>query len=170
MQLRSERIWVVRAGRRGKAHELFIQEQLIALEDADMGDLTNLCNSRHSYLEKYRQYHPDDTNTGAAGISGKYFRFANEISIGDSVLYPSTSTRQVFYGVVESAYKFYSNSNYPHQRGVRWLRMLPKAAFSTQSCYELGAARTLFEFKRNRNELESLLESKLAKIMTDSHI
>lgn len=48
---------------------------------------------------------------------------------------------------------FIESSEYPHQRTVEWKYVIPKKEFTQNALYELGAARTFFEFKKNIQEL-----------------
>lgn len=147
------RIWGLRAGKKGRAHKNFIEESMIVLEDAEMGDLAELEDTRDSFYSKYRGLHPDDTRTGSAGIAGKFFRFAVEMAKGDLIVYPALPDKQIYVGEITGEYHYVSDSEFPHQRAVKWKYVIPKSELSTQARYELGAARTLFEIKRNRDEL-----------------
>jgi restriction system protein len=164
MAKKSEKLtWVIRAGRRGKANDLFIEESVIALEDAQMLDLSKLNPTREAFFNQYVTLHPDDARTGAKGIAGKFYRFAKEISCGDRVLYPCLLDKRVYVGEVTSEYRFVQSSDYPHQRQVKWKWVIPKIAFSTNAQYELGAARTFFSYKRNKDELVRLIQSEQAE-------
>jgi restriction system protein len=154
-----KRIWGLRAGKKGRAHDNFISDGVIVLADAEMGDLGELESSRDAFYEKYRGLHPDDTRTGSAGIAGKFFRFAIEMNNGDLVVYPALLDKQVYVGEIVGDYRFVTNSDYPHQRSVKWKFVIPKSVFSIQARYELGAARTLFEVKRCRDELLKRISS-----------
>jgi len=86
---RVARIWVVRSGKGGKAHDRFLEEGIVALADAAIGDLTKLNGSRINFYDAYRKSHPEKSNISVAGIGGKYFRFAHEVKIGDIAVYPA---------------------------------------------------------------------------------
>ncbi len=145
--------WVIRAGKGGAAHNLFIKNGLVVLSDAGLGNLLKLNATRSSFYATYRELHPDKTRSGIAQIGGKYFRFLHEIAIGDYVLYPSLSDKQIYVGLVTGEYSYKKLSKYPHRRTVSWINKIPKSEFSIPARRELGAARTLFEFKNNTQEL-----------------
>lgn len=153
MTSETKRIWGIRAGKLGRAHNDFVNKGMVVLADACMGDLNALNGTRAAFYSKYRESHPDDTKSGASGIAGKFFRFRLDMRKGDLVAYPALTDKQVYIGVIIGEYSFVAGSAYPHQRNVRWKYVIPKSEFSTQAAYELGAARTLFEVKRNSNEL-----------------
>jgi restriction system protein len=146
------KIWGIRAGRGGEAHDLFLGEGVIALADAGIGDLMKLERSREAFYGAYRRLHPTDTKVGSAGIGGKFFRFAHEVRVGDLAVYPASRDKNVYVGTVLSKYFFDVKSSFPHRRIVRWKFIIPTSEFSSASRYELGAARTFFEFKNHAEE------------------
>jgi predicted Mrr-cat superfamily restriction endonuclease len=156
------RIWGIRAGKGGEAHDLFVTEMVIALADASLGDLAKLPNSRDDFYTAYRKTHPEETRTGSAGIAGKFFRFIFEVRVGDLVVYPALSDKAIYVGSVSGDYAFDKSSPFPHQRSVVWKFMIPKSDFSLAARYELGAARTFFEFKKNAKELLARIGDKSA--------
>jgi hypothetical protein len=149
------RIWCIRAGKGGEAHDLFLGEKVIALADAGIGDLTKLEGSRKSFYAAYRNSHPEATNVGTAGIGGKFFRFIYEVGVDDLVVYPALQDKTVYIGAILSKYTFVARSPFPHRRLVQWKFMVPNREFSNASRYEFGAARTFFEFKNNADDLLS---------------
>ena len=152
--------WGIRAGKGGKAHNLFIDESVIALEDAELGDFRKFDANRESFCSAYRELHPEDTRSGSAGIVGKFFRFTHEISSGDLIVYPALPDKQVYVGEVTGAYEYVSSADYPHQRQMKWKYLIPKREFSQTAQYELGAARTFFQFKNNVDELVQKMNDK----------
>lgn len=154
-----KRVWAIRAGKRGEAHELFLDGSVIALVDAELGHLSKLEATRDVFISTYRRSHPQETRTGSAGIGGKYFRFAHEVVVGDLVVYPALSNRTLYVGEIIGPYTFIATSDLPHQRKVKWKYIIPKTNLSMPAQYELGAARTFFEFKKNVPELiQKILE------------
>ena len=153
-------MWGIRAGKNGSGHDVFMQSSVIALEDAAMEDLSKLAPNREHFYEKYRKLHPGDTRAGSAGIAGKFFRFAVEVQKGDLVVYPCLMDKCVYIGKVIGTYEYKKDHNqFPHQRHVKWKFVIPKSHFSMQARYELGAARTFFEFKNNADELRNKITS-----------
>lgn len=149
-----KKCWCIRAGKGGEAHDLFLDCLVIALADAQMGDLSKLGASRDSFYDLYRMKHPDDSKTGSAGIAGKFFRFAYEVQIGDLVIYPSLIDKSVYVGDVSGSYTYCDSSPFPHRRAMKWNFVIPRSDLSRTAMYELGAARTFFEFSKNLEELK----------------
>jgi len=146
--------WVIRAGIGGNADNRFITKKRLALSDPGLGDLSRIEPNRESFYRAYESVRPEDTRAAVTGIGGKFFRFAHQMQLGDVVLYPSSKTREVHVGVVIGKYMFAERDvEFPHQRKVRWMASFPKSSLSRTAQYELGAARTLFRYKRHLSEI-----------------
>lgn len=152
-------MWAIRAGVKGEADELFLSGSSILLSDPGIGDLTKLAASREAFYAAYRSLRPNETPTGTAGVGGKFFRFVHEIEERDIVLYPRIRDRSVHIAEVESGYLFdpKRSEKFPHSRVVRWIHRIWKDDLSESARRELGAARTLFEFKTNGEEIRAIL-------------
>jgi restriction system protein len=159
------KIWVIRAGVGGEADELFLSEGLVALRDPGMGDLKQLPKSRQAFHETYRKISPDETKTGIAGISGKFFRFVNEVALGDSVLYPRLKDKRVYFGTIKGDYCYSTKPvrNFPHQRKVVWVASISKGRLSEFARRELGAARTFFRLKTHTDEIYRIFKVQALK-------
>lgn len=152
------RFWAIRAGKGGDAHKLFLENGVIALEDAGLGDLSSFEATREHFYDAYRKLHPNETQTGTAGIGGKFYRFIHEISVGDCIVYPALADKRVYVAEVTGEYNFDVSSMYPHQRTVQWTHSIPKSELSKRACQELGAARTFFEVKNNICEIKQKID------------
>ena len=86
------------------------------------------------------------------------YRFACEVQIGDYVIFPSKTDRQINIGVIESEYFYDQNAvEYVQQHKVKWLKHLPRTAFSQGALYEIGSAMSFFAVKNYADEyLEAL--------------
>ena len=90
-----------------------------------------------------------------------------EGSVGQLVIYPASRDKTVYVGTVLSNYVWDRASRFPHKRCVEWKYMIPKSEFSSAARYELGAARTFFEFRRNAKEmLAIILDKSVARFRT----
>lgn len=60
-------------------------------------------------------------------------------------MFPSKIDRKINIGIIESDY-FCDNTAaiYPNRRKVKWLKHLPRTAFSQGALYEVGSALTFF--------------------------
>jgi len=146
--------WVIRAGIAGGADSHFMRENIIVLRDQGLRDLSRIEPRREAFYQAYKAQEPNGSRTTIAGIGGKFFRFMHEMRLGDIVLYPRLRTREVFFGKIIGNYRFVEqNVEYPHQREVKWIASFPKDSLTQHAQYELGAARTLFQYKNNLVEI-----------------
>jgi len=152
------RVWVIRAGKGGQAHDLFLDKAVVALADVGLGHLNKLGDSREHFYDAYRSLFPEESRTGSAGVAGKFFRFLHEVAVGDIVVYPDQSKR-VNIGVVTGPYTFKKTADFQHQRKVEWRGTIDKADFRIEVVQEMGAARTFFEIKRHPEVFANLIDS-----------
>lgn len=122
---------------------LFLNQNLIAIGWEEMGDLSAISTSRDAYKEKYIEVYPDAKKGSIATSAGMLYRFVHEVQVGDYVVFPSKIDRKINIGVVESAY-FYEDTavQYYNRRKVKWLKHLPRTAFSQGALHEVGSALT----------------------------
>ena len=155
-----KRIW----GRHTQDDNLFLKNDVIAIGWSDMGDLGNIDANRDAFKEKYTQIYPDAKKGSIATGAGMLYRFCHEIQVGDYVVFPSKSNREVNIGVVESEYIYDSNQpEYVQTRKVKWLQHLPRMVFSQGALYEIGSAMSLFSVKNYADEFLSVLDKDFMK-------
>ena len=143
---------------------LFLQKNVIAIGWRDMGDLSKLPDNRDAFKEKYRNVYTD-AKKGAIGTSaGMLYRFVHELQIGDYIVFPSKIDRKINIGTVESEYMYNPEANrYVQQRKVRWIKHLPRTAFSQGALYEIGSAMSFFSVKNFADEYLSALDKGFKK-------
>jgi predicted Mrr-cat superfamily restriction endonuclease len=154
--------WVIRAGKNGEAHDIFLKKSLIVLSDPGLGDLEKLPAKRESFYKAYGNIRPEETRTGITGIGGKFFRFVHEVKVGDQIIYPSLIDKLIYVGAVKSKYKYdiKMSSNFTHKRQVKWEYYFPKRLLSEYARRELNAARTFFQLKKNYDEIRKTFADK----------
>ena len=153
-------MWTIRAGEKGAAHELVVSRGRIVLSDPGLGDLSKLERTEDAFYAAYRRCRPNETVRGSVCIAkGKFFRFVHEMKVGDVVLYLSTREKHVYVGDVKSGYIFDKSfsATYPHQREVDWKHVFPKTELSESARRGLGAARTFYRYKRDADEIRSVI-------------
>ena len=92
------------------------------------------------------------------------FRFCYEMQVGDYVVYPSKIDRKINLGVVESDYMYVPDAaEYVQQRKVKWLKHLPRTAFSQGALYEVGSAMSFFTIKNYADEYMAALDKNFKK-------
>lgn len=138
---------------------LFLSQDLIAIGWDAMGDLSGIGASRDAYKEKYVEVYPNAKKGSIATCSGMLYRFVHEAREGDYVVFPSKVDRKINIGYIESAY-FYdaTAAMYPNRRRVKWIKSLPRTAFSQGALYEVGSALTFFQIKNYADEYLKALD------------
>lgn len=155
-----KRIWGIHT----QDDNLFLKNDVIAIGWSDMGDLGNIDANRDAFKEKYTQIYPDAKKGSIATGAGMLYRFCHEIQVGDYVVFPSKSNREVNIGVVESEYIYDSNQpEYVQTRKVKWLQHLPRMVFSQGALYEIGSAMSLISVKNYADEFLSVLDKDFMK-------
>ena len=155
-----KRIWGIHT----QDDNLFLKNDVIAIGWSDMGDLGNIDANRDAFKEKYTQIYPDAKKGSIATGAGMLYRFCHEIQVGDYVVFPSKSNREVNIGVVESEYIYDSNQpEYVQTRKVKWLQHLPRMVFSQGALYEIGSAMSLFSVKNYADEFLSVFDKDFMK-------
>lgn len=147
-----------------KDDSLFLNGNVIAIGWREMGDLSALAPTRDAFRDKYVDVYPD-AKKGSIGTGvGMLYRFLYEIQVGDYIVFPSKIDRMINIGKVEGDYQFVSDAvEYVQQRKVRWLKHLPRTAFSQGALYEVGSALTLFAVKNYPDEFLHALEKGFRK-------
>lgn len=139
---------------------LFLNQNLVAIGWEEMGDLSKICPSRNAYKEQYLSVYPDAKKGSVATSAGMLYRFVCEVQEGDYIVLPSKIDRKINIGVIESSY-FYDDKAtlYPNRRKVKWLKHLPRTAFSQGALYEVGSALSFFQVKNYADEYLKALDS-----------
>ena len=127
-----------------------------------MGDLGVLPKTREAFQAAFGAAYPDDKPGAVPVKAGVLFRFANQMRVGDVVVYPSKADRLVNIGIVSGDYQFQPNvdAEYPHRRRVDWKVQTQRAKYSQTALYEIGSAVTLFQVTNNAEEFLAALEGK----------
>lgn len=161
-----KRIWGIHT----KDDNMFLQRDVIAIGWKDMGDLSKIDASRDAFKEKYLQVYPDAKKGSVANGAGMLYRFACAVQVGDYVVFPSKIDRMINLGVIEGGYEYDADAaEYVQQRKVKWLKHIPRTAFSQGALYEVGSAMSFFTVKNYADEYLAALDKGFKKtaITTD---
>lgn len=80
------------------------------------------------------------------------------------MVFPSKINREVNIGVVEGAYVYDpSQPDYVQTRKVKWLKHLPRTAFSQGALYEIGSTMSFFTVKNYADEFMAALDKDFKK-------
>lgn len=127
---------------------LVLHDGIMAIGWPEMGDLLELPEDREAFKARHREAYPEAKKGNTPLAAGMLFRFVYEVSVGDYVVYPSKSDRMINIGVVDGDYYYVPDRNeYRHQRKIKWLKHLPRTAFSQGALYETGSVLSFFKLK-----------------------
>lgn len=138
---------------------LFLKQGKIAIGWREMGDLSVIVDSREAFKAKYQSVYPDAKKGSIPTGSGMLYRFCREVQIGDYVVFPSKSDRMINIGEVTGDYVYDAGQpEYVQTRTVKWLKSLPRTAFTQGALYEIGSAMSFFTVKNYAEEFLAALE------------
>lgn len=155
MAMTNAKVWGIHA----RDDMLFLNNNLIAIGWEEMGDISTIAPSRDAYKERYMEVYPDAKKGSVGTSAGMLYRFANEVQEGDYIAFPSKIDRKINIGIIDSQY-FYDDSAdiYNNRRKVKWLKHLPRTAFSQGALYEVGSALSFFQVKNYADEYLKALD------------
>jgi restriction system protein len=138
---------------------LFLKHGTIAIGWREMGDLSVIDNNREAFKARYQSVYPDAKKGSIPTGSGMLYRFCHEVQIGDYIIFPSKSDRMINIGEVTGDYDYdASQPEYVQTRTVKWLKSLPRTAFTQGALYEIGSAMSFFAVKNYADEFLAALE------------
>ena len=155
-----KRVWGIHT----EDDNLFLQKDVIAIGWKEIGNLSKIKAERDAFKEKYAQVYPEAKKGSIANGAGMLYRFVCEVQIGDYVVFPSKIDRRINIGIVEGNYEYNPDAiEYVQQHKVKWLKHLPRTAFSQGALYEVGSAMSFFSIKNYSDEYLSALEKNFKK-------
>lgn len=138
---------------------LFLKQGKIAIGWREMGDLSTIDNNRDAFKARYQTVYPDAKKGSIPTGSGMLYRFCHEVQNGDYIIFPSKSDRMINIGEITGDYVYdASQPEYVQTRTVKWLKSLPRTAFTQGALYEIGSAMSFFSVKNYADEFLSALE------------
>lgn len=166
MRIEEKRIWGIHT----QDDNLFLKNSIIAIGWNEMGDLSHIKANRDAFKKRYAEVYPNAKKGSIATAAGMLYRFVHEVQVGDYVIFPSKSNREVNIGTIEGNYLYNPNhTEYVQTRKVKWLKHMPRLAFSQGALYEIGSAMSFFSVKNYADEFLSALDKNFVNIYpTDS--
>lgn len=143
---------------------LFLRDNKIAIGWRSFGNLSKVEATREAFKEHYAEVYTDAKKGSIPTSSGMLYRFIHEIQIGDYVVFPSKSDRMINIGIVQGEYTYVESAyEYVQQRDVKWIKHIPRTAFSQGALYEIGSAMSLFVVKKYEDEYLAALDKNFKK-------
>ena len=155
-------------GMHTKDESIFFRDKKVAIGWEEMGDLSQIDPTRDGFKAHYSDVYPDAKKGSIATSAGELYRFVHEVKQGDYVVYSSTTDRQVYIGTIAGPYEYAGMGiNYPNRRNVKWLKHVPRTAFTQGALYELGSALSLFTIKNYADEYIGALDKSFTSKAAD---
>ena len=134
--------WVVRGGGRGEYEEVFMSENVVAIDYGVIASVAEF-SSRDSLREQL----------SSRSAADQLWRFAREIRSGDTVVLPRKSPRVIAVGQVSGEYQFRPSLEAPHIRPVNWIAQeIPHADFETDFLNSFGGQGTVYRIHAENAE------------------
>ncbi len=152
-------MWIVRAGQEALFYEKFITDCRAYLPwNGYQLDLSRF-NSRDEFRSVVINEKMSKNRTSISNWSGQLFSFVKEIGIGDYILIPAKRSHSYTLAVITGPYKYYENATDElyHSRSIKIICTgIPRSIFSQTIIYSLGAFRTLFKVKYEKEVMHSI--------------
>jgi len=147
---------------------LFRKQSVVAIGWREIGDLSVVKKDRDSFKSAYVKAWPESSKQSVATQAGQLYRFVCEAKVGDYVVFPSKANHLINIGRIEGEY-FYAPQaeRFVQQRKVKWLKEMPRTAFSQGALYEVGSALTFFQIKNYADEFLNALDPSFSKVLEE---
>jgi restriction system protein len=152
---------MVRAGRVGERESWCLETQVSGGGFRETGDLSK-CQSRDEVLALVKAAYPDKPIQSNRNFAAQLWMLRGRIQIGDLVVLPLKTSKQIALGRCTSGYRYLDNDDpgKRHSIGVNWVRTdIPRTAFKQDLLFSLGAFMTICQL--DRNDAEKRLSSVL---------
>ncbi|GAA1799454.1 MAG: restriction endonuclease [Actinobacteria bacterium] len=143
--------WVIRSGRYGERDDWAIANGFSGGGWKEVPDLTPFTTR-----EDVEQVVADTFGTDSPGLvasyTGQMWALRHRIEVGDLLILPMKTTRELAIGRVTSGYQYLAHEEDPNCRhvvAVEWLRRVARTVVKQDLLYTLGSAISIFSPSRN---------------------
>ncbi|QIG42040.1 restriction endonuclease [Nocardioides anomalus] len=156
--------WVIRSGKSGERDSWALQEGWSGGGWWEVPDLTP-CVTREDVAAVVAESFPGSSVGKLNNFTGQLWALRSRIKVGDLIVMPLKTTKQIAIGRVKSGYTFLANDadrNKRHVVQVDWQRTdLPRTAVKQDLLFTLGSAMSIFASSKNHAvaRLEHLLST-----------
>lgn len=156
--------WVIRSGRHGERDAWALQSGYSGGGWVGLPDLTPH-TTREQVAKVVTETFKGATDAKIANFAGQLWALRGRIEVGDLMVMPLKTTRQIALGRVTSPYEYRADEEDPAKRHVvrvDWQRVdLPRSAVKQDLLFTLGSAMSIFNPSKNSAaaRLEALLST-----------
>jgi restriction system protein len=144
--------WVVRSGKHGEREAWCLANGYAGTGWWEFSDLTP-CTSREAMAHLVAQKLSDLKEGAVANYAGQLWALRSRIQVGDLMVLPMKTTKQLALGRVTGGYEYRADeedSNLRHLIPVDWQRTdVPRSAVKQDLLFTLGSALTVFAPTKN---------------------
>lgn len=136
---------------------------VIAIGWEEMGNLMDIRPTKEDFKLKYSKIYPNASKQSVAHSASQLYKFFAEMKIGDYVVFPSKSNKEVNIGIIDGDYFYVEGERYPNRRAVKWIKNLPRTAFTQGALYEMGSFLSVFQIKNSVEEIIKASDKKISE-------
>ena len=152
-------MWVCRTGYNDEYVNTIFECKMLFLPWIEYAYDLNNYNNMEDYRELVIKEKRVDNRTTISNWAGQLFSFAKRMKVGDYVMVPQNSSRIYNLVKIQGDYCFLEEGilGLHHSRSIEVIcKDIPREIFSQNVQYSLGAFRTLFQVKQEKEILETL--------------
>lgn len=156
--------WVIRSGRHGERDAWALQSGCSGGGWAEVPDLTAY-STRDQVAQVVADTFKGSSDSKVANFAGQLWALRGRIAVGDLMVVPLKTTKQIALGRVTGTYEYRAAEPDPNKRHVvpvDWKRVdLPRSAVKQDLLFTLGSAMSVFSPSKNNavTRLESLMDT-----------
>ncbi len=128
------------------------------VEDISFLKLSDYKNFSHKLAPIISEACPNKTRISIGRATGALWRFLTEMKQEDIVVTPDGNNNYII-GTISSDYIYTPNKDLPHQREVKWLKIISKEELSQPLLRSLSSPGTITDLAPYSSEIDSLLTS-----------
>lgn len=161
-------LWVLHMGNDYQTVLRARDEGFVAIGWSKLGNLIRF-NSREALKEAMFKTWPDWKPKTVYSCYGQVWRFAREIKVGDPIVLPIKSTREIAIGRVSGEYRFSAEGSdlyaldYANVRDVQWLKVVSRTVFSQPALHSFGSFSTVSTSDDFLEEVVSVLQGNITE-------
>lgn len=143
--------WVIRSGKYGERDEWALHEGVSGGGWREVPDLTGVAD-RAGIESIIGEVFGAESAGLRAGYTGQMWALRGRIEVGDLLVLPMKTTRELAMGRVTGGYRYLSKESDPNCRHVvevDWQVRVPRTAIKQDLLYTLGSAISIFSPSRN---------------------
>ena len=148
-------LWVIKPGRQGEHEDYFLKRDLACLTFPNMPSVREIDSSQKMKF-LFLAVQPNAPKRAVINYASQAWAFRGLCRIGDPIVLPLKSSRNIVVGQVASDYRYNTTADdpYRHERDVAWSdQLIDREQIDADLRYSFSANKTFCETKREDAEL-----------------